>query len=52
MKCRLATALLLSASLAFAGDSQEEALQKAIALARDQVYPCLVNIGVVSRVFR
>lgn len=52
MKRRLSAALFLLSSLALAGEPQEEALQKAIALARDQVYPCLVNIGVVSRVFR
>ncbi|MCK6459946.1 MAG: PDZ domain-containing protein [Planctomycetes bacterium] len=52
MKRRLSAAIFLLCSLALAGEPQEEALQKAIALARDQVYPCLVNIGVVSRVFR
>jgi serine protease Do len=37
---------------AVARESEEDVLHRAIAIARDQVYPALVNIGVVSRTFQ
>jgi len=55
MKRLFRIALLLLPALAtpaLAGEGEQDALHRAIELARDQVYPCLVNIGVVSRSFR
>jgi serine protease Do len=55
MKRRFLTAfalLSLLAPFALAQETQEDAIQRAIAIARDQVYPCLVNISVVARRFQ
>jgi serine protease Do len=47
------TALVLLLALAArAGEPERDPIQRAIAIARDQVYPALVNIGVVSRQFQ
>lgn len=53
--------LLLTVALAFAAglppaakaeDQQTDALRKAIELAKDRVYPALVNIGTLTRVYQ